>query len=87
MALSIAVSVGSRITVGGHLLHVKAARPNEMIVTVDGAQDVVVGTDTRAEILPDVYAFVGSGPAPGAPRLALEAAGAIHIERLQAPTM
>ena len=60
MALSIGVSVGSRITVGGHLLQVKAAHPNEIVVSVDGNRDVVVDTDTRAEIIPDVFVTVGA---------------------------
>ena len=87
MALSIGVSVGSRITVGGHVLHVKATRPNEMIVRVDGSRDVVVNAETRAEILPDLYAFVATGPKPDARRLSFDAPNAIRIERIDPPAM
>jgi len=83
MALSIGVTVGSRITVGGHALHVKAARPNEFVVTVDGGPEVVVGAETREEILPDVFVSALAGPASG--RLAFETAGAIRIDRIEGP--
>lgn len=84
MALSIGVSVGSKIDVGGHLLQITAlAQPNLIVVTVDAGVPVVVSDQSRTEILPDVFVFSGVGKAGSANRLAFEAPRAIRISRIE----
>lgn len=84
MALSIGVSVGSKIDIGGKMLTVKAmAPPNLIVVSVDGAADVVVSDLSRTEILPNVFVFAGVGKGGGSHRLAFEASRSIRISRVE----
>lgn len=84
MALSIGVSVGSKIDIGGRLLTVKAmAQPNLIVVSVDRGQDIVVSDLSRTEILPNVFVFAGVGRGGGGNRLAFEAPKSIRISRVE----
>lgn len=79
MALSIGVSVGSKIDVGGHTLQVKAlAHPNVVIVTVDRGDDIIISEGQSVEILPGVKVQAGVG----GNRLAFHAAKSIRISRV-----
>jgi len=79
MALSIGVSVGSRIDVGGHLLQVKAlVHPNVVVVTLDRGEEIVISEARAVEILPGVKVQSGSG----GNRLAFHAAKSIRISRI-----
>jgi hypothetical protein len=80
MALSLGVSVGSKIDVGGHILQVTAlVHPDVAIVTVDGGEEIVVRESKTIEILPDVKLQTG----PGGHRLAFHAAKSIRISRVE----
>jgi hypothetical protein len=80
MALSIGVSVGSKIDIGGHLLHVKAlVHPNIVVVTVDRGPEVVISEDQAVDILPGVKVQSGLG----GNRLAFQAAKSIRISRVE----
>lgn len=80
MALSIGVSVGSKIDVGGHLLQVKAlVHPNVVVITVDRGEDILISESKTVEILPGVKVQAGSG----GNRLAFHAAKSIRISRLE----
>lgn len=87
MALSIGVSVGAKVLVGGRTVTVRstASTPETDIIGVcvdDGP--VVQLTELRSvELLPEVRAFVGKGPnqSHGAYRIAFEAPRRILISR------
>lgn len=80
MALSIGVSVGSKIDVGGHMLVVKAlVHPNVVVVTVDRGDDIVISEGRTVDILPGVRVQVGLG----GNRLAFHAAKSIRISRIE----
>jgi len=84
MALSIGVSVGSKIDVGGHLLQVKEIAPHNLIViSIDKGEDMVISELSRTEILPTVFVFVGVGQSGGGNRLAFEAPKTIRINRVE----
>lgn len=79
MALSIGVSVGSRIDIQGHILQVKAlVAPNVVVITVDRGAEMVISEDKTVEILPGVKVQSGSG----GNRLAFHAAKSIRISRV-----
>ena len=79
MALSIGISVGSKIDVGGHMLQVKAlVHPNVVVVTVDKGDDIVISESRAVEILPGVKVQSGSG----GNRLAFHAHKSIRISRV-----
>lgn len=79
MALSIGISVGSKIDVGGHLLQVKSlSHPNVIIVTVDRGEDIIISEGRAVEVLPGVKVQSGSG----GNRLAFHAAKSIRISRV-----
>ncbi len=80
MALSIGVSVGSRIDVGGHLVQVKAlVSPNVVVITVDRGDDIVISEEKTVEILPNVKVQSGLG----GNRLAFDAPKTIRISRVE----
>ncbi len=84
MALSIGVSCGDRIDVGGHTLEVKdVSGLVEMVVmvSVDGAPAVVLTEQSSVELIPGVKVFVGRGKtqSTGTYRLAFEATRIIRI--------
>lgn len=82
MALSIGVSVGSKIDVGGHTLQVKSlVHPNVVVITVDRGDDIVISESQAVEILPGVKVQSGSG----GNRLAFHAAKSIRISRIGEP--
>jgi hypothetical protein len=87
MALSIGVSVGSKVDVGGHVVQVKTlVRPNKIVVTVDNGAEIVIN-ESRTQILPTVFVFVGIGQVQqqkkqGGNRLAFEAPKSIRISRI-----
>lgn len=84
MALSIGVSVGSRIDVDGHSVVVKTlSQPNLIVVSVDNGPDVVISDQAGTEILPTVFVFSGVGANGGTNRLAFEAPRAIRISRVE----
>jgi len=86
VALSIGVSVGSRIHVDGHLLQVNKLDQHKRIwVTVDGENDVVISDEDRQEIVPGVWVRVGIGQTGKRNRLAFEAPRAIRISRVEPP--
>jgi hypothetical protein len=79
MALSIGVSVGSRIDVGGHVLQVKAlVHPNVVVITVDRGDEIVISEGKTVEILPGVKVQSGVG----GNRLAFHANKSIRISRV-----
>ena len=83
MALSIGVSVGSQIDIGGHLLQVKAlVHPNVVVITVDRGEEIVVSEGKTVEILPGVKVQTGAG----GNRLAFHAAKSIRISRVNEST-
>lgn len=80
MALSIGVSVGSKIDVGGHILQVKSlVHPNVVVITVDRGAEIVISEGKTVEILPGVKVQSGSG----GNRLAFHAAKSIRISRIE----
>lgn len=82
MALSIGVSVGSKIDVGGHTLQVKAlVHPNVVVITVDRGEEIVISEGRAVEILPGVKVQSGVG----GNRLAFHAAKSIRISRVNEP--
>lgn len=84
MALSIGVSVGSKIDVGGHTLQVKAlVHPNVVVITVDRGEDIVISEGQAVEVLPGVKVQSGSG----GNRLAFHAAKSIRISRVNEPAV
>ena len=86
MALSLGVSVGSRIDIAGHLLQVKALVQRKLIVvTVDGGNDVVISDKDRKEIVPGVWVQVGVSERAKNIRLAFEAPKTIRISRIEPP--
>lgn len=86
MALSIGVSVGSKIEVGGHVLHVKALVPPSMVVvTVDRGEEIVISDGKTVEILPGVRVQSGTGGNRQAFRLAFHAEKSIRISRIESP--
>ena len=79
MALSIGVSVGSKIDIGGHVLQVKSlAPPNIVVITIDRGEEIVISEGKSVEILPGVKVQSGSG----GNRLAFHAAKSIRISRM-----
>ena len=83
MALSIGVSVGSKIDVGGHMVQVKAlVYPNVVVVTVDRGDEIVISEGKTVEILPGVRVQSGMG----GNRLAFHAAKSIRISRVEEAT-
>jgi hypothetical protein len=87
MALSLGVSRGDRIDVGGHILEVKEVWGFvEMVIRVslDGAPAVVVIEQSPLELIPGVSVFVGRGKtqSKGSYRLAFEAPLSIRINRV-----
>ena len=93
MALSIGVSVGSKIIihegvagVPPHVLEVKAlTQPNLIVVSLDGGKDILVTDKARTEILPTVFVFAGIGHSGsgGSNRIAFEAPQSIRITRAE----
>lgn len=85
MALSLGVSVGSKIAVGQSQVTVKAVvNPTLMVVRVNDGPDVVVSDKESVEIMPGVKVFAGVGrKASGGNRLAFEAPRDISIYRLE----
>ena len=84
MALSIDVSVGSRIGLDGHLLQVKALRhPNLIVLSVDKGKDVMISDRESTEILPTVFVFSGAAAHGEGNRLAFNAPKAIRISRIE----
>ncbi len=84
LALSIGVSVGSKIEIGGHILEVKSlAYPNLILVSVDHQPDLVISDFDSKEILPDVMVQVGVGQGGGGNRLAFTAPRHIRISRIE----
>ena len=84
MALSIGVSVGSRIGVDGHLLQVKALRhQNLIVVSVDKGKDVMVNDREGTEILPFVFVFCGAAAEGEGNRLAFDAPKSIRISQIE----
>lgn len=80
VALSIGVSVGSKIDIGGHLLQVKAlVHPNVVVVTVDRGDEILISEGKSVEILPGVKVQAGLG----GNRLAFHAAKSIRISRVE----
>lgn len=78
MALSIGVSVGSRIDVGGHTVQVKAlVHPNVVVITVDGGEEIVISEGKSVQILQGVKVQAGVGN-----RLAFHADKSIRISRV-----
>jgi len=83
VALSIGVGTGSRVDVDGHVVKVKnVVKPNLIVLTVDGGEDIVVSDQARIEILPDVFVFAGVGSTGRGSRLAFEAPVSIPIHRI-----
>lgn len=83
MALSIGVSVGDKINIGGREVAVKAvSAPNLIVVSVDGGEDIVLSEDRRKEIMPQVFAQVGVGQRGNTTRIAFEAPRSISIKRM-----
>ena len=83
MALSIGVSVGSKIDVGGHTVQVNAlVHPNVVVITVDRGEEIVISEGRAVEILPGVKVQSGVG----GNRLAFHAAKSIRISRVNEPT-
>lgn len=81
MALSLGVSVGSEIEVGNNVVKIKAIpSPSLILLSVDGGDAILVSDQSRQEILPSVYVFVGT-PESGVNRLAFEADRSIKIMR------
>jgi hypothetical protein len=79
IALSIGVSVGSKIDVGGHILQVKAlVHPNVVVITVDRGEEILISEGKTVEILPEVRVQSGVG----GNRLAFHAPKAIRISRV-----
>lgn len=79
MALSIGVSVGSKIDIQGHILQVKSlVHPNVVVVTVDRGEEIVISEGKTVEILPGVKVQSGVG----GNRLAFHAAKSIRISRV-----
>ena len=79
IALSIGVSVGSKIDVGGHVLRVKALiPPNVVVITVDRGDEIIISEGKTTEILPGVKVQSGVG----GNRLAFHAAKSIRISRI-----
>ena len=79
MALSIGVSVGSRVDIGGHILQVKALpAPSVAVVTVDRGDEILLSDGKAVEILPHVKVQTGPGN-----RLAFQAPKSIRISRLE----
>jgi len=84
MALSIGVSIGSKILVGGHLLVVKnLVHPNLIVISVDRGEDIVISDKANTEILPGVEVFSGIGMGGGGNRLAFTAPKSIRISRVE----
>lgn len=89
MALSIGVSAGSRIKVGGKTVHVrKILTPVLLVLTVDDGDEILVSDKERVKIMPDVFVFAGVGSPKGdgqgvGNRLAFEAPRSIAIHRLE----
>lgn len=82
MALSIGVSVGSKIDVGNHRVKVKAILgPTLFLINVDGGEDITISDKERVKILEDVYVFAGVGGGGVGNRLAFEAPRSIPIHR------
>jgi hypothetical protein len=82
MALSLGVSVGSKISVGDSKVHVKAiVTPMLIIVQVDNGPDVLVSDKEAVEILPGVKVFAGLGRKQAGNRLAFEADRSVSIYR------
>lgn len=80
--MSIGVSVGSKIDIGGHLLQVKAlVHPNVVVVTVDRGDEILISEGKTVEILPGVKVQSGLG----GNRLAFHAAKSIRISRVEGP--
>lgn len=86
MALSIGVSVGSKIDIAGHTLQVKSITPpNLIVVAIDNQQEHVLSDQSRVQILPDVWAFTGigqNGAGMTGNRIAFEAPRSIRISRV-----
>jgi hypothetical protein len=87
MALSIGVSVGDKLAVGGSVVEVRAIHfPKAMILLVNGGKPITVDDNKvhPVEILPGVRAFVGvgTGKHSTAYRLAFEALKSIPIHLL-----
>jgi sRNA-binding carbon storage regulator CsrA len=79
-ALSIGVSVGSRIDIGGHMLVVKAlVAPNVVVVTIDRGEEILISEGKSVEILPGVKVQSGVG----GNRLAFHAPKSIRISRIE----
>jgi len=84
LALSIGISSGSKIKVGDHMVEVKTvAKPNLIVLSVDGGPDQVISDQSRTEILPEVFVFSGVGSQGSGNRLAFEAARSIPIHRVE----
>lgn len=82
MALSIGVSVGSKIDIAGSILKVRAlVHPNLIVVGVNDGPDIVIEAEARKEVLPNVFVFTGIGA--NANRLAFEAPRNIRISRIE----
>lgn len=96
MPLSIGVVVGTRIRIQDkkvHRLVVKdTAKPNLIVVSLDGGPPVVVSDQASTEILPKVFVFSGVSQSAlhtghptsnGTHRLAFEAPKEIKIRKLE----
>jgi hypothetical protein len=89
MALSLAVHQGLKISIGNHCLEVKAIMPplrtdeaNQIVVSVDGGEEILVTERSKTMILPEVFVFSGRGATGNTRRLAFEAPKQIVIHRL-----
>jgi hypothetical protein len=85
MALSIGVTVGSKINVGGHRVLVKELiNPGLIVITVDSGDEIVVSENSKVEILPGVEVQTGAGNGKNR-RLAFHAHKSIRISRVEGP--
>jgi hypothetical protein len=84
LALSIGISVGSKIRVGNDIVEVVGtAKPNLIVLKVNGGEDIVVSDLRSTEILPRVFVFSGMGQNGGSNRIAFECPREIRIQRLE----
>jgi hypothetical protein len=82
MALSIGVSAGDRINVGGHRVRVKAiVNPMLIVLKVDDDKEFLISDKENTEILPDVRVFAGIGRRSVGNRLGFIAPKRIAIVR------
>lgn len=92
MALSIGVTVGSRIQVGNDYVEVREVLTTELVsVTVNGDDPILIGNAEQTEIAPGVFLFCGVDlkvngknlPDSHHSRLAFDAPLSVKINRVE----